>query len=64
MSYKNSILGSLIALGLATSCCWLPALMIAIGGGSTLVAISNGIEEFSGLFMVIGIGFLVFGIYQ
>ena len=64
MNYKKSIIGSSIAFIIATSCCWLPAMLIAIGGGSTLIGISNGIEKFSGAFMAIGIGFLGFGIYQ
>jgi len=64
MNYKKSIIGSSIAFVVATSCCWLPALIIAIGGGSTLMGISNGLEDFSGLFIAIGIGFLGFGIYQ
>ena len=64
MNYKNSILGSSIAFLAATSCCWLPALIITIGGGSTLVGISHGLEKFSGVFIAIGIGFFGFGIYQ
>ena len=64
MDYKKSIVGSSIAFIIATSCCWLPALLIAIGGGSTLMAISNGLEQFSGIFIAIGVGFLGFGIYQ
>lgn len=64
MNYKNSIIGSSIAFLIATSCCWLPALLMAIGGGGTLLAISNDLEKFSGISMAIGIGFLGFGIYQ
>jgi len=64
MNYKKSIFGSSIAFIIATSCCWLPAMLLAIGGGSTLIGISNGLEKFSGFFMVLGIGFLGFGIYQ
>jgi hypothetical protein len=64
MNYKKSIIGSSIALIAATSCCWLPALIIAIGGGSTLIAMSNGLEKFSGIFMITGIGLFGYGIYQ
>ena len=63
MNYKKSIIGSSIAFVIATSCCWLPALFITIGG-STLIGISNRLESFSGVFIVIGIVFLGFGIYQ
>jgi hypothetical protein len=64
MNYEKSIIGSSIAFLVATSCCWLPALIIAIGGGSALIGISNELEKFSGIFIAIGIGFLGFGIYQ
>ena len=64
MNYKKSIIGGSIAFVIATSCCWLPALLIAIGGGSALIGISTNLENFSGIFMLIGIGFLGFGIYQ
>ena len=64
MDYKKSLLGSSIAFIIATSCCWLPAFIIAIGGGSTLLGLSNGLEQLSGVFMVIGIAILGYGIYQ
>jgi hypothetical protein len=64
LNYKKSLLGSSVAFLVATSCCWLPALIMAIGGGSTLIAISHGLEKFSGAFMLIGIAFLGYGIYQ
>ena len=64
MKYKESIIGSSIAFIVATSCCWLPTLIIAIGGGSTLIGLSNGLEKFSGIFMTLGIGLFGFGIYQ
>ena len=64
MNYKESIVGSSIALIVATSCCWLPALVIAIGGGSTLIGLSNGLETFSGIFLIIGLGLLGLGMYQ
>lgn len=64
MDYKKSVLGSSFAFIIATSCCWLPALIVAIGGGTTLVAFSNGLEKYSGIFFVIGIGLLGIGFYQ
>lgn len=64
MEYKKSIIGSSIAFILATSCCWLPALIIAIGGGSTLLAVSSGLEKYSLVFILLGIGFLGYGFYQ
>nr|WP_235294999.1 GDCCVxC domain-containing (seleno)protein [Portibacter lacus] len=64
MNYRKSIIGSSLAFILATNCCWLPALIIALGGGSTLIGLSNGIENFSGVFIAIGIGLLGYGLYQ
>lgn len=64
MSYKRTIFGGIVAFIIATSCCWLPFLLVIIGGGSTLVGLSNGLEKFSGLFMFLGAGLLVLGIYQ
>ena len=64
MNSQKSIIGSLIAFVLATSCCWLPALIIAIGGGSTLIGMSTGLEKYSGFFIVLGLGLLGYGIYQ
>jgi hypothetical protein len=59
-----AIIASAIAFIVASSCCWLPALIVTLGGGSTLIGLSNGLEELSGLFMIIGILLLGFGIYQ
>lgn len=64
MRYSKSIVGSTIAFIIATSCCWLPALLVAIGSGSTLVGISHGLEKYSWLFMLFGFGLLGLGIYQ
>lgn len=64
MNFKQSIIGSSIAFLLATSCCWLPALIITIGGASSLMAFANGLEQFSGIFMAIGAGVLLYGGYQ
>lgn len=61
---NQSIVGGIIAFIIATSCCWIPALAIALGGASGLMAFSNGLEQFSGLFMVIGGGLLAYGSYQ
>ena len=54
MNYKKSIIGSIIAFVIATSCCWLPALIIMLGGASSMLAFAKGIEQFSGVFMAIG----------
>jgi len=61
---NQSIIGGVVAFIIATSCCWLPALAIALGGASGLMAFSNGLEQFSGVFMVLGGAFLAYGGYQ
>jgi len=64
VNLSQSIFGGAIAFLIATSCCWLPALAIALGGASSIVAFSSGLEKFSGLFMIVGTGFLGWGSYQ
>lgn len=64
MKYKKSIIGSAIAFIIASSCCWVPAFLISFGGGSAIIGISQGLEKFSSIFMVIGIGLLGVGVYQ
>ena len=49
MNFKQSIIGGSIVFLLATSCCWLPAFIIGIGGASGLLAFANGLEQFSGM---------------
>ena len=61
---NQSFIGGLIAFLIATSCCWLPALVIMLGGASSIVAFSSGLEKFSGLFMIVGTGLLSWGSYQ
>lgn len=63
-NFKKSIFGSAIAFIVATSCCWLPAFIIAVGGGTTLMSLSNGLEKMSGAFMAAGVGLLGLGIFQ
>ena len=61
---NQSIIGGIVAFIIATSCCWLPALIIGLGGASSLLAFANGLEQFSGIFMTIGAGSLRYGGYQ
>jgi len=61
---NQSIIGGIVAFIIATSCCWLPALIIGLGGASSLLAFANGLEQFSGIFMTIGAGSLMYGGYQ
>ncbi len=62
--FKYSIIGSTIAFIVATSCCWLPALIISLGGASGLLAFSAGLEEYSFVFMMLGSLLFALGVYQ
>ena len=64
MNIKQSFVGSIIAFLLASSCCWLPWLAVLLGGATGLVGFSEGLEQYSGLFMGLGLVFLVFAAYQ
>lgn len=64
MNFKQSIIGSSIAFLLATSCCWLPWVLIAIGGTIGIAGFSETLEKFSGLFFVVGLGSLGWGAFQ
>lgn len=64
LNLSQSIFGGAIAFLIATSCCWLPALTLALGSASSLLAFSSGLEKFSGLFMIVGTGFFGWGSYQ
>jgi len=64
MKYKKSLLGGTIAFLLASSCCWLPALLIALGAGSSLLALGEGLGKLSGIFLAVGLAFLGYGFYQ
>jgi len=64
MDYKQSIAGGLIAFILATACCWLPALIVILGGATGMLAFSESLESYSAVFMIIGAVLLAFGIYK
>ena len=64
ISNNKPIIGGIIAFVLATSCCWLPALIIALGGSASLLAFSNGLESYSGAFMGLGAVLLGYGGYK
>ena len=64
INQSQSLIGGTIAFLIATSCCWLPFLVIGLGGASSIVAVSAGLEKFSSLFMIVGVGFLTWGGFQ
>ena len=64
MKISISIFGSAFAFLLATSCCWLPWLTIALGGAFGLTAFTEKLEAYNGLLMAIGTGFFVYSGYR
>ena len=64
MNYKKSILASAVAFILATSCCWLPFLAIALGGAASLASFNAQLENFSTSFMILGGVLFSLGLYQ
>lgn len=64
INYKQSFVGSSVAFILATSCCWLPLLIVALGGATGLVGLSEDLENYSGLLMSLGVFFLIIGSLQ
>ena len=64
MKIPTSMIGSAFAFLLATACCWLPWLAIAIGGAAGLSAFSEGLEKWSGWLMVLGAGLAAWSGWQ
>ncbi len=60
VSATTTIIGGGIAFLLATACCWLPVLLLSLGGAAGMVSFSEGLEKSSGLFM--GLGAVLFGL--
>jgi hypothetical protein len=64
MNGKQSLIGGAIAFVLATACCWLPALLVLLGGATGWMAFSESLEQFSGLFMILGAVLVGYGIFK
>ena len=60
---KQTFIGSGLAFILATACCWLPWLVIILGGATGLTALNQTLEKSSTLFLALGVFFLFFGGY-
>lgn len=63
-SQKNNILKTLLGLILATSCCWLPALVIFLGGILGFSNFQNGLNKSSNFITFSGLILIGFGLYQ
>ncbi len=64
MNHKQSIAGGVIAFILATACCWLPALIVLLGGATGMLAVSESLERYSGILMVLAAVLLAYGVYK
>lgn len=64
MGHKQTITGGVLAMILATSCCWLPALAVLLGGASGLLGLSDQLESYSGVLMALSAVLLIVGAYQ
>jgi hypothetical protein len=65
MKIIPSLLGSVFVFLLATSCCWLPWLVVLLGGSALgASAFSTKLELFSGPLMVLGVGLMTYAGYS
>lgn len=58
---KIAWIGSILSAVLASACCWLPLLLLAVGVSG--VAVSATFEQYRTIFMVVTIGFLAAAFY-
>ncbi len=63
MKVSTTLIGSIFAFLLATSCCWLPFVAVILGGAAGLTAFSQKLDAYSGVFMAIGVIFFGYAGY-
>ena len=61
---KTSFIGGIVAIIIATTCCWFPFLLVSIGAGAGLVGFSEGLQNYSNLLMGLGAVLILYGGYQ
>lgn len=64
MPQNKSLIAGVITLIIASSCCWLPALLLYLGAGALLMSIAEGIENISLVLLALSFGFIVYGYFQ
>ncbi|MEO9892449.1 hypothetical protein [Aurantibacter sp.] len=62
-NYKKTLLGSIVAFFIGTSCCWLTSLAIWIGGATFIGTIVSLIEDVQVLLIGLGIILLIVTIF-
>ena len=55
LNHKNTFIGSVIALFLGSSCCWLTTFAIWLGGASIITAIVALIDKIDTYLIIIGV---------
>jgi hypothetical protein len=63
-NYKKSFLGSLLAVVLGTSCCWLTSLAVWLGGATLLTVLARFVHDYDTVILGIAALFFVVGVYQ
>jgi hypothetical protein len=62
--YKKSFLGSIVAIVLGTSCCWITSLAVWLGGATVLTVFARFISQYQYIFLVMAGIFFAIGVYQ
>ncbi len=60
----KTMIGGGVAFVIATACCWVPAILIGVGGVTGIAGISNGLNKISLPFMIFGLSLITYGIYS
>ncbi|MFK7969045.1 MAG: hypothetical protein AB8F95_01700 [Bacteroidia bacterium] len=61
-SYKKTLLGSIAAFFIGTSCCWLSSLAIWLGGAAFIGTIASLVEDFQSILIGLGAALLIMSI--
>ena len=63
-NYKKSFLGSVVALILGTSCCWLSSLAVWLGGATFLTVLSRFVDAYDSIILGIAGLFFIIAVVQ
>ena len=61
-SYKKSLWGSIIAIIVGTSCCWLSSLAIWFGGAVIIGTVSSYIADIQVLLIIVAVVLLIISV--
>ena len=63
-NYKKSLLGSILAFILGTSCCWITSLAVWLGGATILTLISKFVDKYNSIILAVALLCLIVAGYQ